>query len=306
MLYGFDIGGTKTEIAVYDEGLKLRFNKRIPTVTDDLERLIQNLHRLIDEASQSVKAPSGIGIGIPGVIRADDESLICANVLCLDGQTLQPILEEQFKLPVRIENDANCFVLSEAIGGAGQDYKNLFGAILGTGVGGALCIDKTLYQGANNLAGEWGHTPLPWSFHRLTQDKVPVVKCGCGLTGCLDNYLSGRGLSFIDKHLNGTSRNAEELLVEARKNRPDAIQSLNCYLELLACALGAIINILDPDAIVIGGGLSNAPELYQKLPALIAKYCLPINKPPAILKARFGDSGGVRGAALLHYSQATG
>lgn len=300
MLYGLDIGGTKMELAVFDHEQNKLTSKRIPTPTNSYDAFKNAIRDLVQETDKEFNTKGTIGIGIPGFIDPDTQTACCANVPCTNNKPLQKDLEEVLERPVKIENDANCFTLSEAMGGAGNDFSTVFGVILGTGCGGGLYLDGKLYSGRNNLAGEWGHTPLPYHVFKLAGDDFPIVQCGCGLTGCIDNYLSGRGLELMYKHLSGTALPGKEIISLYRSEDSIAQQALNNYCELVASGLGAMINILDPGVIVLGGGLSNVDELYELIPPLLNKYALGVGKMPEIRKAEFGDSGGVRGAAMLN------
>lgn len=299
MLYGLDIGGTKTELCAFDNN-QCVFSKRVSTPTDSYTAFQATIKQLVTEADTTLSYKGTIGIGIPGYIEPLSGRARCSNVPCTNGKPLHDDLERILKRPVKIENDANCFVLSEAIGGAGDGLDSVFGVILGTGCGGGLFLNGKLYTGHNNLAGEWGHTPLPYSVFEIASKDLPIVQCGCGLYGCLDNYLSGRGATLIYHHLTGSMKEGKSIVQAYRQHQTHAVQTVKIYCELLASGLASMVNTLDPSMIVLGGGLSNFDELYTLLPPLIKKYTLKTGKLPDIRKAVYGDSSGVRGAAMLH------
>ncbi|MGI9282244.1 MAG: N-acetylglucosamine kinase [Endozoicomonas sp.] len=300
MLYGLDIGGTKMELAVFDHEHNKLASKRVPTPTDSYDAFKNAIRELVLETDRELNTRGSVGIGIPGFINPDTGKAQCANVPCANNQNLKVDLELILDRPIKIENDANCFALSEALGGAGDGISTVFGVILGTGCGGGLYINGKLHNGRNNLAGEWGHTPLPYHVFKLAGDDFPIVQCGCGMQGCLDNYLSGRGLELAYKHVAGEALPGKDIVQLFRRHDTQAERAVEIYCELLASGLGAMINILDPGAIVLGGGLSNFDELYELVPPLLEKYTLNIGQLPEIHKAKFGDAGGVRGAAMLN------
>ena len=300
MLYGLDIGGTKMELVVYDHQHKKIFTQRVDTPTDDYEAFQNIIYSLVTETDKSLNTRGCVGIGIPGFIDPNTSKALLANIPAANGKDLRADLEFILDRPVRIENDANCFTLSEAIGGAGEGFSSVFGVILGTGCGGGLYLKNKLYSGKNNLAGEWGHTPLPFHALELGGSGFPILNCGCGLSGCLDNYLSGRGLENIYQHYAGEHRSGKEIVQLYRHHNEHAEKAVTVYCELLACGLGGMTNVLDPGVIVLGGGLSNFDELYDLVPPLMRKYTLKIGRLPEIRKAVFGDAGGARGAAMLN------
>lgn len=301
MLYGLDIGGTKMELAAYNDRQERIFSKRIPTPTNNYETFIHCIKTLIEETDEQLSVRGCVGLGIPGFIEPDSARAVIANIPCANGRNLLADLEFILNRPVKIENDANCFTLSEAIGGAGDGFDTVFGVILGTGCGGGLYLQNKIYTGRNNLAGEWGHTPLPFQAMELGGSNFPVIDCGCGLRGCLDNYLSGRGLEIIYQHIAGKLCEGKEIVQLYRHHDTDAEKTVKLYSELLACGLGTLTNILDPAVFVLGGGLSNFDELYDLVPPLMKKYTLKIGQLPEVRKAHFGDAGGARGAAMLNY-----
>lgn len=287
---GIDLGGTKTEIIALD-GADERLRRRLPTPQGDYAATLQCIARLVHEAEASLGARGSVGIGIPGTRSPDHGRIKNANSTCLIGQDLQGDLEALLQRPVRLANDADCFALSEATDGAGAGAASVFGVILGTGVGGGIVIHGRLLAGPNAIAGEWGHNALPW---RSPADG-PARRCYCGLDDCIETFLSGPGWAArADLGLNAT-----QLAEAARRDEPGAAQAVQRYCEQLARALASVINLLDPEVVVLGGGLSNIPALYQEVPRLLSRHVFSDRLNTRLVQARHGDSSGVRGAAWL-------
>lgn len=287
---GIDLGGSKIEIIALQEGQVL-LRERIATPQGDYQGTIKAIGRLIARAEQQLGAHCSVGVGIPGNRSPDHGRIKNANSVCLIGQDLQGDLQHALQRPVQLANDADCFALSEATDGAGQGAPTVFGVILGTGVGGGLVVNGHLLQGPNAIAGEWGHNPMPW---RNTQDGDPV-SCYCGLQDCIETFLSGPGWAARSR----LGLSAEQLAVAVKQGNPSALHALERYCDLLARGLASVINLLDPHVIVLGGGLSNMPELYQRVPKLLLRHVFSDQLNTRLLPARFGDSSGVRGAAWL-------
>ncbi|PJE78366.1 N-acetyl-D-glucosamine kinase [invertebrate metagenome] len=300
MLYGLDIGGTKIEFVAYDKQKKC-LSQQVRTPTNDYDVFKETLSQLITSADKQFNEPGTIGIGLPGFVDPDTDLVYCANVPCLNNRSLAKDLGQYLRRPVKIENDANCFVLSEATGGSASNYRSAFGIILGTGCGGGFMIDGQLHQGSRCLAGEWGHTPLPFHVYQIAGQDFPIIPCSCGLKGCLDNYLSGRGLATIYNYYSHHHLTGKEVISAYYQKDSAAIKSIDVYCELLACSLSTVINTVDPDIIVVGGGLSNFSELYQRIPPLLEKYTIKSGHIPDFSPASFGSEGGARGAAMLNY-----
>ena len=243
------------------------------------------------EAEAQLGSCGSVGVGIPGTRSPDHGRIKNANSTCLIGKDLQGDLERLLERPVRLANDADCFTLSEASDGAGAGADNVFGVILGTGVGGGIAIHGRLLSGPNAIAGEWGHNALPW---RSTADG-PTRRCYCGLEDCIETFLSGPGWAARS----GQGLNARELVAAAERGEPAATEALARYCEQLARALASVINILDPQVIVLGGGLSNIPALYHEVPPLLVRHVFSDQVNTRLVQARHGDSSGVRGAAWL-------
>src|SRR5580658_5316642 len=249
---GVDLGGTKIEVAAIDHDGAVHTRRRIATPAGDYAATIAAVAGLVDDIETELGGGLTVGVGIPGTLVADTGLVKNANSTCLIGRPLGRDLETALSRPVRLANDANCFALSEASDGAAAGSKSVFGVILGTGVGGGVVIDGKIVVGANAIAGEWGHNPLPW----LNPDELPGPPCYCGRRGCIETFLSGPGLA-ADHHRRGGGDIAGERIVEAAEAGDQACRAtLERYAERLARALASVMNILDPDAIVLGGGLS--------------------------------------------------
>ena len=288
--FGIDLGGTKTEIIAL-EGADERLRERLPTPQGDYQATLETIARLVQEAERRLGGQGSVGVGIPGTRSPDHGRIKNANSTCLIGQDLQGDLETLLQRPVRLANDADCFALSEASDGAAAGASSVFGVILGTGVGGGIVIHGRLLNGPNAVAGEWGHNPLPW---RSPADG-PARRCYCGLDDCIETFLSGPGWAARS----ALGMNAAQLASAASAGEPRAAEALQRYCEQLARALAAVINIVDPEVIVLGGGLSNMPQIYQQVPALLVRHVFSDQVNTRLVQARHGDSSGVRGAAWL-------
>ena len=295
MRLGIDLGGTKIEVVVLADGGEERLRRRVPTPAGDYEATLAAIGRLIDEAEHDAGPATSIGIGTPGAPSRVDGRLRNANSTCLNGRPLKKHLETQLGRPVVLANDANCFALSEAMDGAGADAACLFGVILGTGVGGGIVINRQLLTGANAIAGEWGHNPLPWP----APEERPGPACYCGRRGCIETYLSGPGLARDHATHTGQELDAATLVARAADGDAACQGTLARYEERLARALAHVINILDPQVIVLGGGLSRVHRLYDTVPRLWGKYVFCDHVQTRLRPPHHGDASGVRGAAWL-------
>ncbi|MFI8418465.1 N-acetylglucosamine kinase [Serratia sp. NPDC078593] len=300
MYYGFDIGGTKIELGVFDAQRQRIGQKRVSTPADDYPLLLSTLRDLVLEADAEHGCRGMIGIGIPGLPNADDGTLFTANVPAAMGQPLPRDLAAMLGRDVRIENDANCFVLSEAWDEEFRHYPVVLGLILGTGVGGGLIVNGKVVSGRNAIAGEFGHFRLPVDALEVLGRDIPLVACGCGHHGCIENYLSGRGFEWLYAHFYQQHLSAQQIIARYRAGEPQAVAHVERFLDVLAICLGNLLTIVDPHLVVIGGGLSNFDAIYQALPQRLPKSLLRVAKVPRIEKARYGDAGGVRGAAFLN------
>jgi len=288
---GIDLGGTKIELVVLDAGGQERWRRRVPTPQGDYAGTLRAIAALVEEAEHVTGAGARVGIGTPGSPSPRDGRMRNANSTCLNGQPLQQDLEALLRRPLRLANDANCLAMSEAADGAGADARTVFAAILGTGVGGGIVVDRKLLVGANAVAGEWGHNPLPG---RSAADGA-VRRCYCGLDDCIETFLSGPGWAARSD----PERDAGALYRAAESGEPAAQAAFARYCEQLARALASVINILDPEVVVLGGGLSQMTALYRELPPLLARHVFSDVLATRLLPARHGDSSGVRGAAWL-------
>jgi fructokinase len=289
--FGIDLGGTKIEIIALDgDGCEL-LRRRVATPKGDYAATVAAMARLVRDAESELGRQGTVGIGIPGAESRITGLIKNANSTWLIGQSLRRDLEARLQRDVRIENDANCFALSEATDGAAAGAEVVFGVILGTGVGGGIVVRGRTIVGANAIAGEWGHNPMPGEHHR------PV--CYCGRKGCVELYLSGPGMAHEHRRLTMTDFPPEEIVVRAAAGDADCEATLVRYEERLARALAQVINILDPDIVVLGGGLSNLDRLYRNVPRLWGAHVFSDHVATRLLKHRHGDSSGVRGAARL-------
>ena len=289
---GIDLGGTKTEIIALGPDGVVRLRRRRPTPPGYADSL-HNIAAMIAEAEQETGQQSSVGVGIPGCISPATGLVKNANSTVLNGHPFDRDLASLIGRDVRVANDANCFALSEASDGAAMGQDVVLGIILGTGTGAGLIVHGKILEGRHGLTGEFGHTPLPWP----RPEESPLPKCWCGQTGCLELYLSGPGLA---RSCDGTdARDASSLPARAKAGEVRALAALDLHADRLARALAVITNLLDPDCIVLGGGLSNMTHLYAELPTRMRPYVFSDQVSPHIVKAHYGDSSGVRGAAWL-------
>lgn len=271
---GIDLGGTKIEVAILDPDRTERFRRRVPTPRGDYDGTLRAIAALVAAAETECGRAGTIGIGTPGALRADG-TIKNANSVVLNGKPLKRDLERVLARSVAMTNDANCFILSEASDGAARGARVAFGVILGTGVGGGIFANGAILEGPNAIAGEWGHNPLPWP----SAGEITGPMCYCGKRGCLETYLSGPALT--------------------RLKESGVADPMSIYADRLARGLTSVINVLDPDVIVLGGGVSNIDELYKSTPPLLLNYVFSDVVATRLTKAHHGDSSGVRGAALL-------
>ena len=295
---GVDLGGTKIEAIALDEGGVERWRRRVPTPQGDYDGTVRAIALLVRSLREELQPSSWtVGVGTPGSVTARGTMKNC-NSTCLNGRELPRDLEAAIGAPVRIANDANCLALSEATDGAGAGADVVFAAILGTGVGGGVACFGRVLTGPNGLAGEWGHTALP-----RRRDDEPALPCYCGHSGCVESLLSGPGLALDHARRFGGSRTAAEIAAAADRGEADSVATMQRYAERLARALSTIVNVLDPDVIVLGGGLSQVDSLYRDVPPLLQQnvFAAASTEPARVTLRRsaHGDSSGVRGAAWL-------
>jgi len=292
---GVDLGGTKIEIAALGAGGAVVYRTRIGTPAGDYAATVAAVALLVDAAERELGESGSVGIATPGARSLSTGRIKNANSTCLNGQALKEDLEALLKREIRIENDANCLALSEASDGAARGERVVFGAILGTGVGGGIVIDGRVLTGANAIAGEWGHNALPLP----ASSDLPLPPCYCGKHGCIETYLSGPALAADHRRAGGDPIAAEEIAKRAQANDPRAAAALRRYEERLARSLASIVNILDPDVIVLGGGLSAIGSLYGNVPRLWRRHVFSDEVRTRLVPPMHGDSSGVRGAARL-------
>ena len=292
---GIDLGGTKIEGAALDVAGSVRVRRRVATPAQDYRATIEAIIALIGGIEQEIGATASVGIGIPGAVSPKTGLVKNANSVWLNGRPLRGDIESALGRPTRLANDANCFTLSEATDGAGAAMETVFGVILGTGVGGGIAIKGQILVGANAIAGEWGHNPLPWP----TPDEIPGPPCYCGRSGCLESFLSGPGLAADHYRCAGESLQAPEIVRGAESGDPKCRATLTRYMHRLSRGLASVINLIDPDAIVLGGGLSGISALYEHVPQFWTRYIFSDHVVTRLLSPMHGDSSGVRGAAWL-------
>ncbi len=292
---GIDLGGTKTEIIALDDGGQELLRKRVTTKRGDYAATLTTIESLVEAAERELGAHGTVGIGTPGTISPATGRMRNCNSTWLNGKALRDDLMQRLGRDVHIENDANCFAMSEATDGAGAGHRVVFGVILGTGVGGGIVVDGKLLPGRNRVAGEWGHNPLPWQ----RDDERPGPACYCGKNNCIETFLSGPGLSNDHARHNGIELSAKEIVTAAERDEACSLASVERYEDRLARALAHVINVLDPDAIVLGGGMSNVTRWYQSVPQLWSQWVFADRVDTLLLRNQHGDSSGVRGAAWL-------
>ena len=292
---GVDLGGTKTEIIALDDRRNELLRRREPTPAGDYDATIALVARLVQDAERELHKRASVGIGTPGALSPATGLVRNSNSTCLNGRALKPDLERAIGREVRIANDANCFALSEAVDGAARAARTAFGVILGTGVGGGVVVHGRVLSGANAIAGEWGHNPLPWP----EPHELPGPPCYCGKSGCIETFLSGVGLAADHERATGEKLAPPEIADRATAGETAAEATLARYEQRLARALASVVNVLDPDVIVLGGGVSNIERLYLNVPRLWTRWVFSDVVRNRLVRNYHGDSSGVRGAALL-------
>ena len=303
MRLGVDLGGTKTEIIALNDHSEELFRCRVPSPQNDYGQTISTITRLVVETEHKLGQVGTLGVGIPGAVSVETGLVKNANSTWLIGHDLQNDLSTTLDRPVKLANDADCFTLSESTDGAAKNAQSVFGIILGTGVGGGFYINGALHSGPNAIAGEWGHNPLPQDNRQRNtiSQSQHNEQCYCGKLNCIETYLSGPAFlkHYLAFDIAATATSAEELASAIDQRKPTALSYYQVYLDRLARSLSSVINILDPEVIVFGGGLSNIARLYQDLPSATMKYVFSDSVRTQFRAARYGDSSGVRGAAWL-------
>jgi fructokinase len=295
MRMGIDLGGTKIEIIALDDSGKELLRRRVPTPSGNYTATLQTIAALVHDAETELGERGSLGIGTPGALSKATGLLKNSNSMALNGQPILQDLEALLQRKVAISNDANCFALSEATDGAAAGFEVVFGVILGTGVGAGIVVNGHVLTGPNGIAGEWGHNPLPWP----EASELPGPQCYCGRQGCIETFLSGPGMMQLHRRETGVSLSTEEIVARAKQGDAACERSLQIYENRLARSLAHVINILDPDVIVLGGGMSNIERLYTNVPRIWGNWVFSDRVDTRLVKNRFGDSSGVRGAAWL-------
>jgi fructokinase len=292
---GVDLGGTKIEIIALDDNGASVLRRRVPTPIGDYSGTIRVIAELVRSAQSQIGVFASVGVATPGALSPQTGLLRNSNSVVLNGKPLDRDLAAALGQSVRLENDANCLAISEATDGAGAGCRVVFAAILGTGVGGGVVIEGRILTGLNRIGGEWGHNSLPWA----KENERPGYRCYCGKFGCIETFLSGAGLVREYFSLSQKKLLAEQIAETQLSGEPEAVQSLAVYQDRLARSLAALVNVLDPDVVVLGGGISNVNSLYGGLADLIGQHAFSDEIKTKVVRAAHGDSSGVRGAAWL-------
>ena len=292
---GVDLGGTKTEVVALGEGGEELLRRRVPTPRDDYQAVLRTIANLIRDTESALGQQGAIGVGAPGAISRVTGLLRNSNSITLNGRPLLADLRATLGRPLRMMNDANCFALSEATDGAAAGAACVFGVIVGPGTGGGIVVNGQVLKGSNAIAGEWGHNPLPWP----GCDELPGPPCYCGRKGCIETFLSGPGMSRDHQRVTGESIEPAVIAWRAAAGAAACEDTLRRYEDRMARSLAHVINLLDPDVIVLGGGMSNISRLYETVPRLWLKYIFSDAVGTKLVPPQHGDSSGVRGAALL-------
>ncbi len=294
MRCGIDVGGTKIETAILSDSGDFLLRERTNTPRN-YKALLNAIKKSVALAGENTGFDGAIGVCMPGSVSKRTGLIQGSNTTYLNGQNFQKDLQASLNRPVLISNDANCFTLSEAIEGSGKDFAVVFGVIIGTGCGGGVVVNRQLISGANGIAGEWGHTALPWPIDNELDNR----DCWCGKTGCLETFISGTALMSDYEQITGVKKDGKQIAMDSEKGDIVAETVLQAVEDRIARGLAMIINILDPDAIILGGGLSNMNRFYRNIPRKWPGYVFSNEIKTKLLKPKYGDSSGVRGAALL-------
>ncbi len=296
---GIDLGGTKTEGIVLDQYGNQIARRRVPSPQGDYDATLRTIVELVAALEAETGGPATVGVGIPGIVSPATGLVKNANSVWLIGRPFDRDLAAALQRLVRVENDANCLAVSEAADGAGAGCGVVFAAILGTGCGSGIVVHGRPLPGRNAVAGEWGHNPLAWPRPWDHEDERPGPACYCGKSGCLESFVSGPGFAADHRRTTGETLTAEEIVARAEAGDRACRSSLERLCDRLARGLAAVVNVLDPDVIVLGGGLSNVDALYAALPPLIERWSFSDRIDTPVRRAVHGDSSGVRGAAWL-------
>lgn len=300
MHYGFDIGGSKIALGVFDTTRQLVWETRVATPKESYDAFLDAVCGLVAQADARFNCQGTVGIGIPGMPETENGTLYAANVPAATGKPLRADLSRLLERDVRLDNDANCFAISEAWDDEFTQYPLVMGLILGTGVGGGIVQNGKSITGHRYITGEFGHIRLPVDALEVVGRDFPLTRCGCGQLGCIENYLSGRGFAWLYTHFYHQQLTSPEIVALWEQGDAQACEHVERYLDLLAVCLGNILTIVDPDLVVLGGGLSNFSAITDGLAQRLPRHLLPVAAVPRIERARHGDAGGMRGAAFLH------
>lgn len=295
-MYGLDIGGTKIELAIFDADFCCVKRWRQPTPKGDYKKFLQCITDMVVAADKISGGADSVGIGLPGQV-GSASGVVSANIPCINGRFPEKDLTKALNRPVAVDNDARTFLLSEITGGAAKEVDSALGLVLGTGIAVSLAIDGILYSGRNNIAGEFGHNSLPATMQQ--KYSLPLLPCGCGSVGCVEKYLSSSGLDWFGRYFGAIHKDVPGLMEQVRQQHKKGLRAFEAYTDCLAHVMAELTLMFDPDTIVLGGGLSNINEIYDKVPAAMSDYLLPNLTVPKIVAPKFGDSSGVRGAALI-------
>jgi fructokinase len=292
---GIDLGGTKIEfMALEGDGRELH-RHRVPTPRGDYDATIRAIKDGVEQIERKLQRSATVGVGIPGTISGITHTVKNANSTWMNGKPFDRDLSTALNREVRCANDANCLAVSEATDGAGAGKHLVFAVILGTGCGGGIAVDGRVHNGRNGVAGEWGHTVLPW----MRADEFPGPECYCGFRGCIETWISGTGLEADYERATRSKLKGKEIIARCEAGEAEAVACLQRYEDRLTRSLSQLVNILDPDVIVLGGGVSQVPQLYQNVPRRLKEYVFGREADTPILVAKHGDASGVRGAAWL-------
>jgi len=295
MRIGIDLGGTKIEaLAIDDHGTELA-RHRVDTPRDDYEATVKAIVALVHRIEAETGKTGTVGAGIPGTVSRITGLIKNANSTWLNGRPFHKDLIDTLGRDVRVANDANCLAVSEATDGAAAGVRFVYGVILGTGCGGGVALEGCVHDGPNGVAGEWGHNPLPWP----KPEETPGPACYCGKRGCMEMWVSGTGIALDYKNVTGRVRTTREIVADFAAGDREAAETVERFEDRLARGLSNVINILDPDVIVVGGGVSRLEHIYEALPKLLPKYVFGGEASTPVVQAKYGDSSGVRGAAWL-------
>lgn len=295
MRIGIDLGGTKIEALAIDSAGRELARYRVDTPREDYDATIAAMVGLVRRIEQEMGGTARVGAGIPGSVSRLTGLVKNANSTWLNGRPLDRDLSSALDREVRVANDANCLAVSEATDGAAAGKRVVFAVILGTGCGGGVAIDGRVHAGPNGVGGEWGHNPLPWA----NSDELPGPECYCGQRGCLEMWISGSGVARDHEKVTGRQRTTRDIMTDYAMGNPDAVATVERFEDRLARGLAHVINMLDPDVLVFGGGLSKIEHLYRDIPKRLPRYVFGREAATPVLQARYGDSSGVRGAAWL-------